>query len=120
VVIDRTTGARYIIGGPTDTSGPRGLIAPDGTTAALLIRNEGDTALRLRDLHTDADREVTVALDSGVGADNALIWSPDSRWLFTLDDNGHIIVIDARTAQARSLGVALPPISQLALRTTAP
>jgi hypothetical protein len=118
IVIDRTNGARHIIDGASDTTGPRGLIAPDGATAALLTRTAGDTLLSLRDLHTGADRTVTVALAAGVGADNAtLIWSPDSHWLFTLDNNGYIIVIDAATAQTRGLSVALPPMSQLGLRT---
>ena len=47
----------------------------------------------------------------------SLVWSPDSRWLFTLAANGAIEAVDVRTGRRGGLGVALPPVSYLASGT---
>jgi hypothetical protein len=45
-------------------------------------------------------------LDNGASADTAtLCWSPDSHWLFALDADGRVVVIDNHTASARPLDV---------------
>jgi hypothetical protein len=48
--------------------------------------------------------------------DGAIVWSPDSRWLFAATANGSLTAINADTARVSSLGTPLPPLSQLAIR----
>ncbi len=45
-----------------------------------------------------------------------MAWSPDSRWLFVAAADGKLLAVNARTGQAKSLGVTLPAVSQVAIR----
>ena len=50
------------------------------------------------------------------GPPDNTVWSPDSRWVFTIDVNGTLLAVDPHTARVRDLGIPLPQITQLALR----
>jgi hypothetical protein len=93
---------------------PAGLISPDGRFAALLSYGRDQTLrLSLLSLVTGADRPIDVALsDNGPGN---LAWAPDSRWLFAATETESLIAIDPQTRALPGLGVALPPVAQLAV-----
>lgn len=114
VVIDRGTGARRVLNTAEPQTGYQpGTISPDGAIAA--IRQTDPTGVHLLDLATGADRRLDVLVDPTSGG-ATMVWSPDSRWLFIAGAGGTLYVIDVATARVRNLGVALPPISQLAVR----
>jgi hypothetical protein len=122
-VVDRATGSRRRLNGSAlpDTGAPPGIIAPDGSQAAVVRSSDGDGpnrwTMHLIDLGSGSDRTVAV-FDFSSGFDATMAWSPDSRWLFTVSD-GRLVAVDARTRQVRSLeGVLVPPVEQLAVRTT--
>lgn len=123
LVINPATGAQRVLADMTDLIGypatlwPPGLVSPDGRLAAVLSYEPGHhEILHLDDLQTGAQRRVIIAL--GTQGWPGLAWSPDSRWLFSAAGNGTLQVIDPRTGQVRSLGVALPPVTYLAVRDT--
>jgi hypothetical protein len=116
VVIGRPSGSRRTIGATLDPTGPRGVISPDGTTAAMVGSGPGGgVGLRLLDLASGASRPVDVPIGSSV-IDGTVVWSPDSRWLFALGADGTLRVVDPATARVAELGVALPPLRQLTVR----
>jgi hypothetical protein len=122
VVIDPATGGRRTLPGSADLAGyptpswPPGLISPDGRLAALPSYGLGDSrAVRFVDLRTGAEHSVTTAF-GGQGWP-ALLWSPDSRWLFWVTSDGTVKAMDPRTGQVSGLGVALPPVTFLATRS---
>jgi hypothetical protein len=118
VVIDRRRGTRRLLPGPAAAAwGPVGVIAPDGSAAALFHLDHSTTAtVALLDLHTGVRRPVRVRM-STVWFENMAVWSPDGRWLFVADAGRGLAVIDAATGEVRDLGVSLPAIEQLAVRT---
>jgi len=71
--------------------------------------------VHLVDLTSGADRRLDVAVDVAWETDT-IAWSPDGRWLFVVSNNGTVVPVEAATAQVYDLGVALPPITQLATR----
>lgn len=94
---------------------PPGTVCPDGTSAALLRIGPGQNGtVRLISLRTGAHRDIAVGR---LSQNASLVWSPDSRWLFTLAANGAIEAVDVRTGHVSGLGVALPPVSYLASGT---
>jgi hypothetical protein len=121
VVIDRTTGARRVLrafaADPTNISGA---VSPDLRTVALLLPRDavgGSPTLHLLNLATGADRRLPIGFRFGVSVnDSAVVWSPDSRWLFAADTRGELHAIDPRTGHLHGLGVEIPPINQLAVR----
>jgi sugar lactone lactonase YvrE len=92
------------------------VLSPDGTSAALVVglRN-GGTTLRLADLVTGSDHEVDVHPAMAFGP--TMVWSPDGRWLFVVDETGHLHAVDPRTRQVAALPGPLPLLRQLAVRT---
>lgn len=118
VVIDPATGARRTLPDPADypiPSWPPGVISPDGGLAALpSYGKDHSAAVRFVDLRTGAEHSVTAAL-GGQGWP-ALAWSPDSRWLFWITPGGAVQAMDPRTGQVSGLGIALPPVTFLAIR----
>lgn len=117
-VVDPATGTRRVLPGDANLfgrslqSGPPGQISPDGRLAALLHYGPGrDVTVGLVDLRTGAQHDVPVG---PVSPNGILVWSPDSRWLFTLTAAGAIEAVDVHTGQVRGLSVALPPVSYLA------
>lgn len=121
VLIDSATGAQRLLPGPVLphtplTPWPPGLIAPDGTAAALLeLSRASQLSLHLVDLRSGADRVLGVPVSQS-GDNETMAWSPDSRWLFVVTDTGAVRAVSASTGQVVSLGVRLPFISQLAVR----
>ena len=71
--------------------------------------------LQLINLRTGAARRLPVTIQGPSGSP-ALAWSPDSRWLFTVAANGQLRAVDVSTGLIRSLVIALPPLSLLAVR----
>ena len=113
--IDRATGARRAVPAVLPADVPRGVVAPDGRTAALFrLRRDGTPVPYLLDLRTGASRPLGVSIDPPDEVN--LVWSPDSRWLFTTADTGMVSAIDPGTGLATELGVALTAPGQLAVR----
>jgi len=113
--IDRATGARRAVPAVLSADVPRGLVAPNGRTAALFrLRRDGTPVPYLLDLSTGASLPVGVSIDPP--SEDNLVWSPDSRWLFTTADTGMVSAIDPATGAATELGVALTTPGQLAVR----
>ena len=77
----------------------------------------GQITLHLLDLATGADQPVAVPLDQASAGPGTLAWSPDSRWLFVVTAHGGLAVVDSRTRQVGGLGVRLPWLSQIAIRS---
>jgi sugar lactone lactonase YvrE len=48
-----------------------------------------------------------------------LAWSPDGKWLFVVAAHGKLLAIWAATGQVTGLGVTLPPLQQIAVRSAA-
>jgi hypothetical protein len=122
VVVDQAGGAPRILPGPSaepEPGSPPGVIAPDGSAAAVMRVRGNQVTLHLLNLVSGADRQISVSLDQGSAADQTLAWSPDSRWLFVVAANGELAAVNARTGQVEGLGVELPPIGQIAVRNLA-
>jgi hypothetical protein len=117
VAIDRIHPTRRVFG-PAVPSGedlPRGLTSPDGATAALLREaTSGTPDLHLLDLASGAEIRVPAP---GPCDQQALVWSPDSHFLFEAGHAGNLCVIDRRTLQTRVLPAQLPVITQLVFRS---
>jgi hypothetical protein len=118
VVIDPASGTRRVLPGKAPgPSGEVGVIAPDGSAAAVFQAGPGaQSRLELISLRSGATRSLPIVLRGSLGSP-ALAWSPDSRWLLTVAADGQLRAVDARTGLARSLGVALPPLTELAIRS---
>ncbi|MEP6851322.1 MAG: hypothetical protein ABJA87_01440 [bacterium] len=118
VLIDRVTGHRRALGPRRGASDPTGVLSADASTAALIEVNRGPTPrLILIDLRSGHARSVGMTLAQNSLARD-LVWSPDGRFLFTVDGGGRIVVVD-RTGHVGRLPVTLPPVTQLALRAPA-
>jgi hypothetical protein len=118
VVVDQA-GARHMLPGPSAGPSPGaapGVIAPNGSAAAM-VRASGDrVTLHLINLVSGADQQISVSLDEGSADDQTLAWSPDSRWLFVVAAQGELAAVNARTRHVEGLGVELPPLSMIAVR----
>jgi hypothetical protein len=115
LVVDPWTGARRRLPGRAVTPpGPPGVIAPDGSAAAIIEYHGDRAALHLIDLASGADRRLSVALDKWAGQ-GTLAWSPDCRWLFVAAAHGRIVAVNPRTGHAEGLGIALPFVRQVAV-----
>jgi hypothetical protein len=73
--------------------------------------------LHLLNLVSGSDQQTPVSLDAESVTDQTLAWSPDSRWLFVVTAQGKLAAIDARTGHAEDLGVLLPRLSVIAVRS---
>lgn len=120
VVTDPATGTRQELGGPAVASvsaASPGVIAPDGTTAAIFrVTPGGRVTLHLLSLATGTDQQIAVQLNQTAVRAGTLAWSPDSRWLFVVTAHGRLAAVNPRTLQAEGLGVRLPWLSQIATR----
>jgi len=129
VVTDRSTGVRH----PLSTHPPLstrikgaglsavGVISPDGATAAVPVGSP-QARIEIIDLATGAAHALPLRIDLS-GADTgwaweAMVWSPDSRWLFVAA-RGDLDAVSQRTGQitnlSHRLGPALPQLFQLSM-----
>jgi hypothetical protein len=116
VVLGLTSGSRRVIADGFPPTYAVGSIAPDGRRAAVFEQGPtGVSQLRLFDLRTGRTTQVRGSLVQPL-MDGAVAWSPDSAFLFVLDSAGAVRVVDPGTAGVSDLGVALPPLSQIAIR----
>ena len=130
-VADAAGGPPRVLAGPPATVPyyaswpPSGVIAPDGRTAAVAEGGpRGGVTVHLIDLRTGATRDLGLRL-GGPGSDlpngtdpneHAMAWSPDSHWLFVAAAGGRLLVVNAQTGRAQSLGARLPAVDQVAVR----
>jgi hypothetical protein len=119
VVVDPATGARHTLPGSwaEPSQGARGVIAPDGSAAAITAVSSDRVTLHLLNLESGSDQQIPVPLDLASAADQTLAWSPDSRWLFVVTAQGKLAAVDARTGHVEGLGVPLPRLSLIAVRS---
>lgn len=116
VVIDLLDGFRSVIDAGFPPTYSSGAISPDGRTAAVPEeREDGGLGVTLYDLAYGRARSVDIETNQSFNGDG-IVWSPDSAWLFAVDVHGNVDVIDPGSGRVRELGVALPPLSQLAIR----
>ena len=94
-------------------NGPAGLISPDGAVAAMTDPVTG--TMHLVTLADGVDRPLDVSVDTR-SVEGAIVWSPDSRWLFVADRYGDLAAVERRTGQVRHFGTVLPELRQLAVR----
>lgn len=116
VVRNRHGGARELPVTLQRQSNIPGWLSPDLTTVALQQLEADDFAITLVDLPSGRQRRLplrAMPLDSTATA----AWSPDSRWLFVIDETAQLDVVDARTGTVRDLDRRLPPVTQLAFRS---
>ena len=119
VIVDPATGARHTLPGSSAEPSPGaapGVIAPDGSDAAMMRASGDRVTLHLLNLGSGSDRQVSVPLDAESAAEQTLAWSPDSRWLFVVTAQGKLAAVDARTGHVEGLGVSLPRLSVIAVR----
>jgi hypothetical protein len=117
--VDLATGAQHTLPGPAAEllpAGP-GVIAPDGSAAAIAEASGDRVTLHLLNLVSGSDQQIPVPIDAKSAADQRLAWSPDSRWLFVVTAQGKLAAVDPRTGHAESLGVSLPRLSLIAVRS---
>jgi hypothetical protein len=118
-VVLRAGGSRPLPGPDVPIAFSLGTISPDGSTAALFIQTTEHSVTRsdltLVDLASGSRRTVPLLLGDGDGT--TAVWSPDSRWLFALQRDGALGAVDVRAARAVDLGVPLPSLTQLAVRS---
>jgi hypothetical protein len=119
VLISRENGARQVVNTEMPLTFARGVLSPDGTTAAMMTAGpNGTVGFSLLDL-TSGHRKVFAFFINQMDYQGAVAFSPDSKWLFVITADGSLSVIDPKTGAIRSLGAALPPLGQLVIRSTA-
>jgi hypothetical protein len=121
VVIDPATGAQREL----PASSPAleaafawpslGVTSPDGQLAAVPVYTDTSALVLLINLSTGASTRVNAPLAPSSGY-QFMAWSPDSQWLFAVGAAGRLLAISVRTGRAVSVGVPLPPLSQVAVR----
>lgn len=124
-VIDRVSGTRhtlaasngnYSFGGFVD-----GVIAPDGSVAALVRDDgqEGRLKVQMLDLANGDLHDTSVLLnpDTAFNGGGMFAWTPNSRWLFIAAQAGRLLVLDRRTMRVTELLRSLPLLNQVGLRT---
>jgi hypothetical protein len=119
LVVDRATGARHTVPGEAigTTTSAAGRISPDGRFAAVPVGQ----GLVLLDLATGDQLPLAAAADPSpdvTRTGEALVWSPDSRWLFLPDADRGLVAVDRSTGVVHDLGARLPRLFQLAAVTT--
>jgi hypothetical protein len=118
VLINRQTGARTVVDHRAPVPAPLlGAISPDGHYAAVVdFDQRAHYNVHLLDLTTGRDRSLPVQMDSNAEG-SALVWSPDSRWLFAAGEAGELFPIHPDTGAVELLHVPVPPVKQLVIRT---
>lgn len=126
-VVDRTDGRQRRLAAPFAahlqpgeiSQGP-GIIAPDGSGAALPTTS-ARAAVVYVDLATGASRDLPVRRT--VTDEQTMAWSPDSKWLFVLSGRGVLYAVDGHTGRIvtdLTAALHLPLLDQLAIRAASP
>jgi hypothetical protein len=116
-LIDRATGARRDLGPALPVGSVPGAISPDGRTAALYrIEDGGHVDLDLLDIASGEIKQADVELEQAV-TPGMIAWAPDGN-LFAIAAGGAIRMIDRGSGHAGPIGPPLPPVRQLAIRST--
>jgi hypothetical protein len=119
-VVDRESRRRRTLSSlPAWLYDAQGALSPDGSMAALTdVDAGGRPRLWLSDLRSGASSEVGahggLSIDPG---QNAIAWSPDSRWVFLVDDRGVLLAVDTASGRVHHLGVDLPRVGQVVVRS---
>jgi hypothetical protein len=123
VVVNGATNAHRVLPGPgldvVDWPWPAdpGAVAPNGSLAAVTVAStRREVALDLISLRTGVARTLPVAVDLA-SSSRTLAWSPDSRWLFVITATGGVVAVSAHDGSVHSLGITLPQLSQIAMRS---
>ena len=118
MLINRQTGARTVVDHRAPVPAPLlGAISPDGHYAAVVdFDQRAHYNVHLLDLTTGRDRSLPVQMDSSAEG-SALVWSPDSRWLFAAGEAGELFPIHPDTGTVELLHIPVPPVKQLVIRT---
>jgi len=117
VLINRATGLRRTVASGALSRDSRGVISPDGATAAVMTSGpDGAVGLAIIDLAHDRVRRLPDLPVTQEPLNGAIAFSPDSAWLFVASPDGTVSVVNPRTAAVSPLGVSLPALSQLVLR----
>jgi hypothetical protein len=119
-VIDTARGTVQPLPGPAlqSPAWPPGVISPDGSQAAVFAADgDGNTRLSVVNLDNGVSRDVSVTLNQRQLEGQMLAWSPDGKWLFVVAAHGKLLAIWAGTGQVTGLGVTLPPLRQIAVRS---
>jgi hypothetical protein len=130
-VVNIASGARRVLPGPAagfpfEYSWPApGVIAPDGSTAAVPESGRNGLTVHLVNLRSGVNRDLKIVI--GVPGsdlplatdlnDQSMVWSPDSHWLFVVAAGGKLVAVDASTGRAERLAATLPAVAQLAIRS---
>lgn len=119
VVLDRVDGTRRRLGPvdrPLDSSGVPGVVAPDGSVAAMEVPGVDDRSLRLVDLRTGEVTDVDLPSGTAPGG-SALAWAPDGSWLLVAADK--VLTVRPRAGAdpvVEVLGLELTGITSVAVR----
>lgn len=117
VLIGRVDGSRQTVNAAIRTRDPRGVISPDGATAAMMtFDHSGRIGLELINLASGNRRVLKVFLHAESYDGGGIAFSPDSAWVFAVTAERTLAVINRETGTVGGLGVSLPQISQLVLR----
>lgn len=94
----------------------RGIISPDGRTAALLEPDPSTHTPRVHLLNLSTGRDHALPLHVKTRSPSSMAWSPDSQRLFVA--TGRVEIVNPRTRRIRALHAAPPDVSltQLAIR----
>lgn len=116
-VVDRRTGTQRSVPPVCSRGLPAlplsGTISVNGRTAAIPCPgSDGELQLHLLDLPTGRQLRLQVHPQTTNGSN--LVWSPDIRWLFVINHDGHLTAINRHTGEIRTLTAHLPPLAQLA------
>jgi hypothetical protein len=118
VVIDKSSGARRALtGAPIPAPYALGAISPDGRFAAVVgqVGAGGNSSVSILDLVNGAPLPPAVSVNPRNDQSTEMAWSPDSRWLFFVDEAGRVRVLDPGH-DVLDLGVTLPSAQQLTVR----
>ena len=105
-----------------------GVVSPDATVAALLRPGgtDGVATLHIVDLVTGTNLDTKIAIDIDTARGPAVLaWSPDSQWLFVVEQSGRLAALgaihrpDPGSRRARQFQSARPP-DVLSATTRAP
>jgi hypothetical protein len=117
VLISRANGLRRTVSDGELSRDGRGVISPDGSTAAVMTSGpNGVVGLAVIDLASNRVLRIPGIAVSQETMDGAVVFSPDSKLLFVVTADGAVSVINPRTAAVSPLGISLPTLSQLVVR----